>query len=219
MKRAWFVTAAALIVTTPTVAAAQNVGIGAHASTLGIGVEAAVSLNPRVAVRATGNVFPVNPKITVSGEEYEFDLPSPQFTGVVDLFLVGGLHVSGGVLISTEDLVAKSDFTGLGSADVGGVTYTGSDVGIMTATVINKDVSPYVGIGFGRVARKGLGFFLDLGVAFHGEPDVALAASGPLGSDPAFQTALANEAALFQDDIPSAAKYYPVVTIGFAWGF
>lgn len=203
----------------PSVVLAQDVGLGLHASTLGLGVEAAVAVNPRVAIRGTGSVFPFHPAFTVSGEKYEFDLPSPQFTAQVDLFVIGSLRLSGGALISSDDLVATSDVATLGSVDVGGITYRGSDVGVMTATVVNRDVSPYLGVGFGRVARRGLGFFVDIGVAFHGEPTVTLAASGPLGSDPAFQTALANEAGLFERDIPSAAKYYPVVTLGVAFGF
>ena len=79
-------------------------------------------------------------------------------------------------------------------------------------------VAPYVGLGFGNVGKKGIRFFADLGVAFQGAPEVALAASGPIKDNPVFQAELAKEAASVEDDI-SWAKFYPVLSLGIAIGF
>ena len=56
-----------------------------------------------------------------------------------------------------------------GFSDRGLAGTIGADDGFDDST------APYLGIGFGRIAgKRGLGVVMDLGVAFHGEPDVQL---------------------------------------------
>jgi hypothetical protein len=120
--------------------------------------------------------------------------------------------------VSTPDFVLTSDLTNLGTVDIGGVQFDGSDVGVMSGAVVNKDVAPYVGLGFGRVAKRGFGFFVDAAVAFQGEPVVALAATGPIRDDPDFQSALRAEEQALAEEI-KLAKYYPILSVGLSFGF
>jgi hypothetical protein len=73
-------------------------------------------------------------------------------------------------------------------------------------------------IGFGRHTKKGLGLFLDLGVAFLGDPSVQLSATGPAASSAQFQTQLDNEAAKIQNKAGTYLKYWPIADIGIKLG-
>jgi hypothetical protein len=198
-------------------AATAQVGVAAHAGTMGLGADVAVSLTSRLGLRAGANIMPYTPKFTADDVDYEFNFPSPQFTAIADLFLVGGLRLSGGVRISTEDISLSGQLTS--SVDIGNATYTPTEVGTLTGAVVTKEVAPYLGIGFGNVARSRIGFFADIGVALHGTPEVTLTASeGSLASDPTFQDDLAREAQSFQDDI-DWFTFYPVLSLGISFGF
>lgn len=191
-------------------------GISPHVGTLGLGADVGVGLHPRVTLRAGANYIPYKPSITVSDTKWELSLPEMQFTGLVDLNLFGGLRLTGGLRYKTTEIEATGGYTG--TVSIGDSTYTGDQVGNLAGAIVTKDWSPYVGIGFGSVARRGLGFILDLGVAFHGTPAVTLEADGPIASDPVFLNELAKEVANFEDDI-SWATFYPVLTVGLSFGF
>jgi len=212
------VTALLLLACAPLPSLAQTFGLGVKAGTLGLGADAAVGLHERVALRAGFGVFPFTPQFTWSDIPYDVELPSPQFTGTVDLFLIGALRLTGGVMVSSPDFTLTSNLTNSGTVTIGDVDFAGSDVGVVSGSVINNDVAPYVGLGFGRIAKRGLGFFVDLAVAFQGEPSVALAATGPITNDPAFRQALRAEEASLAEDI-KIAQYYPILSLGLSFGF
>ncbi len=199
----------------PSAILAQGVGVAPHVGTLGVGVDLAVSLVDRVGFRAGANIFPFDIGVSTSDVDYTIALPSPQFTVMADLFLAGSFRLTGGLLVSSADLTLEGDFTG--TVDIGDDTYTAEEVGTLTGAIVTNDVSPYVGIGVGRVAGSGFGFLLDLGVAFQGTPGVALAADGPIASDPAFQADLEAERQDIEDDV-DIFRYYPVITLGFSIG-
>jgi hypothetical protein len=214
MRRLFVLFGMALIA--PAILTAQDIGVAAHLGTLGIGADVGIAAHPRVTVRVGGNFFPVNPSITVSDITYTANLPSPQFTGMVDVFLVGGLRLSGGLRISGDDAGATGEITG--SVDVGNATYTAAEVGTLTAVIETNTAAPYVGIGFGNLAKPGPRFFLDAGVAFQGRPGVTFSADGTLANDPLFQAELGREAEAAEDDI-ELFRFYPVLSLGVAFGF
>ena len=132
---------------------------------------------------------------------------------MLDLYLLGPIRLSGGAIYTTADMVLAGEITG--SIDINGITYTPTEVGTLTGTVITKELSPYAGIGLGNPAgRSRIGFFLDLGVAFHGTPAFTLTATG--SSVP--QAELDAEAQSIQDDLTNITVY-PVVKVGFYIGF
>ncbi len=204
-----------LAVTIAALPARAQVGVAAHVGTMGLGADVAVSLTPRVALRGGANFVPYTPEFTADDVDYEFNFPSPQFTALLDLFLTGGLRLSGGVRIATEDLSTTGRLTT--SLEIGGDIYTPSEVGILTGTIMTRKVSPYLGVGYGNVALSRIGFFADLGIALHGGPEVDLTASeGSLAGDPVFEGDLDREAQNFEDDIEWYA-FYPVLSVGISF--
>ncbi len=201
-----------LAVTITALPTAAQVGVAAHVGTMGLGADVAVSLSPRGSLRGGANFVPYTPEFTADDIDYEFNFPSPQFTALVDLFLTGGLRLSGGVRIAPDDLSASGQlfFNDTATTEI----YTPTEVGVLTGAIETQKVSPYFGIGFGNVALSRVAFFADLGIALHGSPEVTLTASeGSLAGDPAFQSDLNQEAQSFEDDI-DWYTFYPVLSFG-----
>ncbi len=204
------------VATAPTAILAQgpSLGVAPHVGTLGLGVDFGVAVHDRVTLRVGAGVFPSDVDLTISDIKFTVDLPSPQFVGFVDLFLTGQFRVSGGVLFSSPDLEVTGVFTG--TVDIGNTTYAGTDVGSLTGTVANNDIAPYLGIGWGNIAGGRIGFIVDLGVAFQGQPDVTFTADGPISQTPGFRADLDREVAAAEDDL-NLFKYYPVISIGLSF--
>ncbi len=192
-------------------------GIAIHVGTLGVGIDIATSFGSRIGLRSGFNFFPTDIDATVSDVPYQIDLASPTFTVMLDLYLAGPLRVSGGVLFTTDDLVLASEITGY--VDINGSSYSPAEVGRLTGTIVTRELSPYAGIGLGNPGRSRFGFFLDLGVGFHGTPVFTLTAvGGSANSSPQFQADLDAEELSIQQDI-SKITVFPVATIGFSIGF
>ncbi len=187
-------------------------GIAIHVGTLGVGADIATSFGSRIGLRSGFNFFPTDIDFTVSDVPYQIDLASPTFTAMLDLYLLGPLRLSGGLVYTTDDIVLAGEITA--PVTINATVYSPAEVGVITGTILTNELSPYVGIGLGNIARSRFGFFLDLGVAFHGTPLFTLDAVGGSVS----QIDLDAEAQSIQDDLVNITVY-PVVTIGFSIGF
>ncbi len=207
-----FVTAA---VTVPVQAHAQA-GFAIHAGTLGVGIDIATTFGSRVGLRSGFSFFPLEIDATVSDVSYQIDPPSPTFTVTLDLYVAGPLRISGGAVYSTDDIVLVGEL--VSSVDINGISYIPSQVGTLTGTIITNKLSPYAGIGIGNPGGSKFGFFLDLGVAFHGTPVFSLTADGPASSLLQFQADLEAERQSIEDDL-SSVTVYPVGKIGLSIGF
>jgi hypothetical protein len=217
MKSARLLALVAVLSAVPASRAAAQIAISPHVGTLGLGADLSVGLLPALGIRAGGNLQPWKPKLDFDDLEYTIDLASPTWFGVLDLYIAGPLRLSGGAVAFTND--TKIDARVTQSVDIGNTTYTPQQIGTIQGVFEANRVAPYGGIGFGKAPRStGVGFSMDLGVAFHGEPDVHLSASGPLASDPTFQSNLTREEANVGDDAKSF-RVYPVVTVGFVVAF
>lgn len=216
MKKIFCISIVAAVAVSPLPAHAQEAGIAFHVGTLGVGADIAAAFGSHVGLRSGFNFFPTDIDATVSDVSYQIDFASPTFTFVLDLYLVGPLRLSGGGVFSPDDIVLRGESAG--TVDVNGTSYPASQVGALTGTIVTNDVSPYAGIGLGNPARSKFGFFLDLGVAFHGTPVFTLEADGPLSSNSQFQTDLAAEQQSIRDEL-TKITVYPVATIGFSIGF
>jgi hypothetical protein len=196
-------------------AKAQDAGLAIHLGSMGVGADAAVMVHHNVGLRASGNYFPFDVSFNSSGIDYNLEMPSPQFLLLADLYPTGSFRVSGGLMISSTsfDLSGKLDRP----VDIGGMTYTPAEVGNLTGTIETRNVSPYIGIGFGNPTASRVGFFLDLGVAFHGNPEASAAADGPVASQPGFRQDLDREVQDIQDDVENVIVY-PVLSIGVSIG-
>lgn len=199
------------VVVGPIHAQSVSFGISPHIGTMGVGADVGVGVHPRITLRAGGNFFPVEPEFEIEGIRFKVKAPSPQFMAVGDLFLTGSFRISGGMRYSSEPFAATGVLTE--NVEIGNTQYTPAEVGELTAEIVSRTLSPYLGIGFGNIAKRGFGFVFDIGAAFHGTPTTTLSATG-----------LVAQADLDQqrgemDEAVGKVKVYPVMSLGFRIGF
>lgn len=198
----------------PVAVAAQGLGFGGFAGTLGIGGQAAIGITDRFVVRGGYSFMPYEPSFTVSDLDLTFDLPSSFHVGV-DLYVNNSFRLGGGLLFRSDDPSVEGVFTT--DQEVGGNTYSPSEIGTLTGVFDAKDTAPYVLLGFGRHTQPGVGLFLDLGLVFVGEPDIVLGAKGGTldpSTDASFRAALDREAADMEQDTGSYLKLWPWLSLG-----
>lgn len=214
MKKSIPVFLFALLLTIPTTLRAQELGIGARIGTLGLGAEAALSLNDNIAIRGGIGSFILDFDGDYDDVNYTVTPPSLTTTLGIDLYPTGGsFRIMGGLMLRSEDIRLDSgDLAESGSVEIGDETY--DEAGFLHGEIDTKATSPFVGIGFGRHTSGGFGVTLDLGVAFVGEPDVILTAEGPIASAEGIQTELDREAQNIQDEAGSYLQYWPILSFG-----
>lgn len=198
--------------------AAQGLGLGARLGTLGFGGELALGLTDRVVVRGGVGFFPYEPTFTFSDLDVALTLPTVYNVGI-DLYVNGAVRVGGGIMFRSDDPTVRGDFDS--PQNIGGTTYTPQELGTLTGVLESSRRAPYVLIGFGRHTATGTGLFLDLGLAFMGDPRVRLDAEGGTLSPDTNATlrgALDQEAADFEEDMKGYLKLWPILSIGVRLG-
>jgi hypothetical protein len=197
-------------------AAAQGLAVSGNVSTLGLGANVAVGLGRFIGLRAAANVQPWELTQEYDDIEFTLNLPSPSYGLLLDVYVVGPLRVTGGAMLFGSDTEIRGRLTS--SVDIGGQSYTPEQVGTLSGLFDTSEIAPYVGIGLGRIGgRRGLGFMMDLGVAYQGSPEVQLNASGPVASQPSFQADLAEEERNIEEDA-KPFRFYPVLAVGIVIG-
>lgn len=194
----------------------QGLGVGGRVGTLGIGGEAAVELGDRVVLRGGLGLTPFEPKATLDEMDVTLKLPTWYNAGL-DFYLNGAMRIGAGILFKAEDPSLVGRFNS--PQDIGGNTYTPQEIGTLTGVIDSSDRVPYVLLGFGKHTTPGIGLFIDLGVAFLGDPEVRLESSGgTLSNDPAMQDALDREADNFERDMRTYLRFWPILSIGLRIG-
>ncbi len=216
MKKIFCISIAAAVAVSPSPAHAQGAGIAFHVGTLGVGADIAAAFGSHFGLRSGFNFFPTDIDVTISDIPYQINFASPTFTFVLDLYLLGPLRLSGGGVFSTDDIVLAGEITE--PVPINGTFYSPSQIGTLTGTILTSELSPYAGIGLGNPGRSKFGFFLDLGVVFHGTPVFTLeAVGGSANTLLQFQSDLAAEEQTIQSYLTDIIVY-PVATIGFSIG-
>ena len=206
---------------TPTGANAADVAGGLKASTLGAGAEITLGLTSDLNFRTGLHTFSYGATTQKSGLPIAYDLNLRSLSALLDWFPLddgSGFRISSGVILNNNKYTANVEPAE--SYDIGGVVYLVDQVGKMKGDVTFDTFAPYVGIGWGNpfTAESRLSFSFDLGVAFQGKPDVAMAATGPVAAEPAFQENLRQEENDIKNEL-DAFKYYPVISAGIAYRF
>lgn len=218
MRKSVLALSAAALVVAPMGVAAQGFGVAGRAGTLGLGAEAAVELTDNFVVRGGVGLMPLEPSATIDNIDFTLKLPDTWINIGADLYLGGGFRIGGGMLFKPDDPTLEATITGSQTIEIGDQTYTATDVATVTGTLDSKDSAPYALIGFGRHTRRGIGLFLDLGVAFTGEPTVSLEATGASVNTTEFQNELRKQERNLEDDAGTYLKLWPILNVGIRVG-
>ena len=194
-----------------------GISIGVKASTLGLGVEVGKKILPRINARVGINYAKATADLAFSSLDYSIDLKLTSVPVLLDLYLLGPIRASAGLVYNKNQITLSLDPTT--AVTVGSQTFQASDIGTISGTVgFAKKVAPYIGLGIG--GRGKVGFILELGAMFPG--DIALTYTGtttpsaPAAVVTAFQTQITAEKTQLETDINSKSyvKIWPVIGIG-----
>lgn len=201
-------------------------GVTLKAGTLGVGADVTIGLTEQLNVRVGGSYFSYtfrnladDGKGEVSNVEdldAKVDLQSASL--LLDLHpWKSPFRITGGVIIHNNEFSATAD-TGQ-RVEIGDRVYTVSDTkGTVT---FENEIAPYVGIGYGNAVRDDSRwhFALDIGVVFHGKPQVDLIATA---NDPFVQAFLdrdiERQIAESESDLKDFTMY-PVFSVGISYRF
>lgn len=197
-------------------------GVGVRAGTTGLGADIGWSLAPTLSARLGYSGLNWNRDVDTGGVHYDGKLKLSNLSGLVDFSPLGPFRLTGGVFLNNN----RYDVNGQpsnGTFDIGGRTYTTTDVGSLGGTVKSgRSLAPYLGIGYGNVAGAGVNFYADFGILFQGSPHASLDATcGPSLSAAGcaqLQSDVAAERSRLEDRLKSF-RYYPVLNIGITVGF
>lgn len=214
MTRRILIVIAALVLSIPATSRAAEFGLGLRAGTQGLSAEGGVSFTRWVSLRAGIHAGDISYDFDEGGINYDGDLQLGGYGVLVDFFpMRGTFRLTGGLFSNRNEVELQA--RAIEDIEIGDTTYSPAEAGTLTGTVDWNSTAPYLGIGWGNVARgKRVGFLCDLGVLSQGSGEVTLASDSPF-VDPAD---LALEAAEIEDDI-DGFKLWPVVSFGLSIRF
>jgi len=194
---------------------AQDLRLAAKIGTTGVGGDLTYGINDYFDVRGSLGFLPYERDMDLSGIEYAVEFPSPNGLVVVDFFPSGRrVRLTGGLFFSLSD--AKFSASALSTTRIGARDYLPLEVGIIKGEIKNSDLAPYLGIGLGDPMGIGVGFFLDVGLAFRSAPEVTMKTSGFLKNDTSFLLQLEREKNdIAEDSDVKFFQLYPVIALGF----
>lgn len=210
---------AAAFFASPAAAQSGGIGVGVTGGTLGVGPEVNFR-SDNFGVRGSATFLGFSRDVESDGIEYNGDLKLRSFGGSVDFYPGGGgFRISGGVRVSKNRVELFAQPGATTTVEVGDATYTGAQIGTLSGEVRPKKIAPTLTIGYGGGKNSGIYFGIDAGVMFQGKPKVRnLVASGPIATNAAFQTQLANERREIENDIDNF-KIYPILQLGLGYRF
>lgn len=208
MKKSLLVTAALLAISAMSASATE---IYTGAGTTGFVLGAGSKLNDNFGVRAEGNYLNYSHSFSTSDVNYDAKIKFQDFSLLADYFPFSG----SGFRLSAGAVVGNDKLSGQATGQSGTVTINGNQYSAagqsLNVSAKFPTVRPYVGIGYGHHADKGLSFFVDLGVEY-GKASVDLTASPGLAAQ-AGQANIDAERNKVQDKV-NKLNAYPVFRLG-----
>jgi hypothetical protein len=161
--------------------ASAEVAVGARAGTLGIGPEVAFALGERLDARLVAGFFQYGTTYDQTGIEYDAEAELGSALLLLDWHPTGGafrLTVGGGWNGTGVNLSAPAEE--LLRNEVPELPPLPFDLGTVDGRAEGQSFVPYAGFGWGKPFGGGRwALSLDLGVVYHGEPEVELGTTLP----------------------------------------
>jgi hypothetical protein len=213
----------------------SRIGIGVKVSTLGAGIEVATPLAGKFNMRGGFNMFRYSRPITNDGIHYTGQLHFQSAEAHLDWFLLGGFHISPGILFyNGNQVTATASVPGGQTFTVGGTSYESDPAAPINGAgkLDFVKVSPSIMLGIGNlIPRNGrhFSFLFEVGGAYQGSARVALNLAGnvcdttgtfcrDVASDPTVQANIQSQQVKIQNDV-NPYRFFPVLSLGVGFNF
>ena len=194
------------------------------AGSTGLGLHASIPFDTDINLRFGVNYMKLSTIMKDTDADTNVNITLNTLDALVDWFpLKSGFHVTGGLVYNGNKIDTVTQLNG--------VTYKGSTFSPLSGKLGQVDgnfkvgniISPYIGIGWGSVRARttGWGFTSDIGLLFHGKPQVTLKSTG-CTADTATCTLVAIKVAdeeVRLNDEYSSKIVYPVARVGLSYKF
>lgn len=195
----------------------DNIWLGVKAGTLGIGIEATWRPIDWVDLRLGANKYDYSETGAQAGINYDATLKLKTYYATANFrFPLSPFRLTAGIYSNSNEITMTSIDTP--TFNIGGTTYTSTEVGTLTSDTSWDSTSPYFGAGFDFELFSKIGLTFDFGVLWQGDPKVSMTATGALAGAQAFLDDLEAERAELADEV-DVLKAYPVVSLGFNFSF
>jgi hypothetical protein len=197
-----------------------DASVAVRAGTLGLGVEASKLIVGHLGIRAGANFLGFHASHSISNVEYSGQLHFENFPVLLDLYpwARGSFHVTGGVLFDQNKITGTGVPGPDGNISLNGTSYTGAQIGVLSAAIKYPSTGGYLGLGFGTPARNSLvAFLFDVGAVFS-TPQFSLSATNE-GVTPGLANDVQAQQATTQQKVSKYGKVYPVISTGLAFRF
>jgi hypothetical protein len=203
-------------------ASAADISSYGSLGTQGVGAGVSIPLTESSAVRLELNGLNFSKDFTEDSINYEGQLKNTSIAALYDWHLspASPFRVTAGLIFNDGGMQAKGTSSATGSYTVGGTTVAAGAGERIDAKADFRKISPYLGIGWSKVAKsKGFSLFGDIG-AFYANPKAHLSLTPALSAavNAADPTALERETAKVQDRADNL-KWYPVLRLGVRYTF
>ena len=216
----------------------RHYGIGTYSSPLGFGGRVAVSLAPRLNLRAGASYFSFGMTRSVSNIPFSANVMLQSEQASLDWYpFHNSFHLSPGILFGSSNRgFGSASITAGSSFTLNGVTYYSSSSNPVHASgaVLFAHTAPSFTVGWGNWIRgEGQGhwaFPFEMGFAYMGDPTTLLNFSGTactdatqqfchnIATDPSIQANIAVEKQKLQNDA-NDLRFYPILAGGIAYRF
>ena len=216
-----------------------GIGVGVKVGILGVGVEAAVPVGRHLNVRGGGNFFSYSDTLTQDGITYNANLQFRSGEASVDWFpWAKGFHISPGALIyNGNQVTGGANVPGGKTFTLNSTTYTSSATSPVTGSgsLTCTKAAPKLTVGWGNLvprSERHFSFPFEAGFAYVGDPKFVLNLAGTacynyqgtlycdnVATDPNIQANLAAEQKKISNDVATYARFFPIISQGFAVRF
>lgn len=201
------------------------VNAGVTIGTLGYGLNISKPINNYVSLRFNLNQGTYN---TTDDSLYNSMLTSDRMLEgdtkglLVDVYL-WQLRVTAGAYINNNKMIYTAKPTERNQYFLNNIPYDMDSITQIKSTVTFNTLSPYMGVGWGnKTSSEGWSLSLDIGLMYHGNPDVAIDVTAKEGlSADAIKTIQSNAVSeqKTQEKDFSNYPFYPVIMIGANYSF
>jgi hypothetical protein len=203
-------------------ASAGGVGGGLQVGTTGFGTDVGYQFTESLGGRVAYSAFSYSKSTSTSDINYDGTLKASSLRVLADYELGFGFRLTGGLAYIDN----KVDVTGKannGYYNINGSVYPSAAIGSLSGHVkLGNGIAPYVGVGYGMIAKKGLGLYVDIGAMYEGKASATL--NGTCGSTldastcAVLKSNIAAEQQRLQDKL-NGYSWYPVVSAGVSYAF
>lgn len=199
-----------------------QVGVGLQLGTPGIGVDAGYQFTDSLGARIGYSRFNHTRSASTSDVDYDAKLKLSSLRLLADWGIGYGFRLSGGVVYNQN----KVDVTGKpsnGTYTLNGNTYQSTSIANFSGQVkLGHGLNPYLGVGYGMIATKGLGLYADLGAMYEGKARTSLNVSCGSALNAVQCAQLQSDAEVERQKVQDKLnhyKWYPVLSVGLSYAF